>query len=263
MMRAMKILPLLVAAFALAACATVPANDPAAARAALAPSGKLRVGLYPGSPTSYIAPTSGGEPRGVGYDVGQEIARRLGVPFEPVVLPNNAQVQEAAREGRVDLVLTNATEDRRRVLDFTDPVVRIAKSYLVPPGSTIADAAAVDREGVRVGVSQASTTQTELAQVLKHARLVPIASLADGRRMVAKGEIDAYASNNAILLEMGDRIPGSRLLPGQWGLETFAFGVPKGRDAGLAWLRATSEAVQAEGHVAKAAAKAGLRGTLP
>ena len=40
----------------------------------LAPSGKLRVGLYPGTPTSILESASEG-PRGVGYDLGKELAR--------------------------------------------------------------------------------------------------------------------------------------------------------------------------------------------
>jgi len=55
----------------LAACAVpMPAPD-AAVRAALAPAGKLRVGVYVGSPTSYVP---GSEPRGVGYEVGRAIS---------------------------------------------------------------------------------------------------------------------------------------------------------------------------------------------
>src|SRR5665647_140873 len=49
----------------------------------LAPTGKLRVGLYPGTPTSILPDAT--NPRGVGYDLGKEFARRLGVPYEPVV----------------------------------------------------------------------------------------------------------------------------------------------------------------------------------
>lgn len=35
----------------------------------LAPSGKLRAGLYPGTPTSYLAGQNGAAPRGVGYEL--------------------------------------------------------------------------------------------------------------------------------------------------------------------------------------------------
>jgi polar amino acid transport system substrate-binding protein len=68
------------------------------------------VGLYPGSPTSIIPAARRGEERGVSHDVGRDFARRLGVPFEPVVFPKNAEVLEAAREG----VSTWCSPTRRR-----------------------------------------------------------------------------------------------------------------------------------------------------
>jgi polar amino acid transport system substrate-binding protein len=47
-----------------------------------------------------------------------------------------------------------------------------------------------------------------------------------------------------------------------WGLERHAIGVPKGRDAGLPFLRKFAEDVKAEGLVKAAAQRAGLRGAL-
>jgi polar amino acid transport system substrate-binding protein len=48
---------------------------------ALAPTGKLRVGVYPGSPTSMIRDPASGETKGLTFDLGKEFARRLNVPF--------------------------------------------------------------------------------------------------------------------------------------------------------------------------------------
>ncbi|HET7400560.1 MAG TPA: transporter substrate-binding domain-containing protein [Usitatibacter sp.] len=238
--------------------ATAPPPD---VRAALAPTGKLRVGLYPGSPTSYIPAATGGEAKGVGYEVGREMAARLGVPFEPAVFPANAQLLDAVKAGQVDVILTNATAERRGFIDFSDPLIELEKGYLVPAGSPIADAAAVDRDGVRVGVSKGSSSERELAGVLHRAKLVPAPSLEEAGRMLSQGTIDAFGTNKAILFEMGDRLAGSRVLPGVWGHESFALGVPKGRDAGHAWLQSFVRTARAEGVVSRAAQHAGLRGT--
>lgn len=247
--------------FLLAACANVASFPDAGARAALAPTGKLRVGLYRGSPTSYIAGDAGGEARGVSHDLGRELATRLGVPFEPTVHANNAQLLDAVKAGTVDVILTNATADRKRFIDFTDTVLLIEKSYLVPAGSPIPDAAAVDRAGVRVGVSQGSSSQKELAAELHHASIVPVPTLKEASRMLAAGSLDAFGTNNAILFEMSDGLPGSRVLPGRWGLETFALGTPKGRGDGIRYLQSFARSVRSDGTVARAVAKAGVRGT--
>src|SRR5262249_1644140 len=79
----------------------------------LPPTGKLRAALYPGTPTSILDPKET-EPRGVGYELGKELARRLGVPYEPVVYPKNADVQAAMKAGNADVAFTNATPARQK-----------------------------------------------------------------------------------------------------------------------------------------------------
>ena len=51
----------------------------------LAPTGKLRASLYLGGPTNVIVHPTTGEMKGVGYEIGKELARLLGIPYEPVI----------------------------------------------------------------------------------------------------------------------------------------------------------------------------------
>jgi len=80
--------------------------------------------------------------------------------------------------------------------------------------------------------------------------------------MLAARELDAFATNKGILFELADTLPGARVLPGRWGLEHLAIGIPKGRDAGAPWLREFAEQAGASGAVRRAAERAGLRGTV-
>ena len=124
-------------------------------RLILAPSGTLRAGLYPGTPTSILPDAGSGEPRGVGYDLGKEFARRLGVPYEPVVFAKNAEVLAAVKNGEVDVAFTNATAVRARDMDFGPPFLEIELGYLVPRDSALTTPAEVDVPGLRVGVTAA------------------------------------------------------------------------------------------------------------
>ena len=144
---------------------------------AIAPDGRLRVGLYAGSPTSLVGDPASGEARGVGHDLGRALAAHLGVVFEPVVFRRSAEVLAAAVAGQVDLVFTNATPSRAKDLDFTPAVLDVELGYLVPAGSRIAAAEAVDRPGNRVGVSEGSTSQGVLTRDLREATVVPVPSL--------------------------------------------------------------------------------------
>jgi polar amino acid transport system substrate-binding protein len=60
---------------------------------------------------------------------------------------------------------------------------------------------------------------------------------------------------------MADSLPGYRLLDGRWGAENLAIAVPKGRTAGMAFLRQFAQDAQASGRLQSMVTQAGLRGT--
>ena len=246
----------------LAGCASTVTSPTAEVRQILAPSGKLRVGLYPGSPTSIIGDAASGKAKGVGFDLGGELARRLGVPFEPVVFPKNAEVLAAVKSGQVDVAFTNATAVRAKDMDFSPPFLDVEKGFLVPPGSAITGDTDVDRPGSRVGVSQGSSTERELAGQFKHAVMVRTPTLKTAVEMLAAGKLDAFATNKAILFAMSDELPGSRVLDGRWGLEHFAVAIPKGREQAAAYVRQFVADMRSEGRVTQAVQRVGLRGTV-
>jgi len=257
--RARRVL-LLAAIAVLAACATAPTAAPAV-RQALAPTGTLRIGVYPGSPTSMVRGAGSDEMRGLSVELGRELARRVGVPSEVIVFQRVAEVVEALKGGRADFTITNATPARAQDVDFTPPLVALELGYLALPGSPVQSLADVDRPGMRIGVTQGSTSQGVLTRELKQARVVPAPSLQAAGDMLQRREVDAFATNKAILYELADGVSGARVLEGRWGLEHLAIAVPKGREAAAGYLRDFAGAVRKQGLVSSAAARAGLRGT--
>ena len=231
-------------------------------RKVLAPAGKLRVGLYLGNPSSLLKEPVSGQGTGVGFELGQEFARWLGVPFEPVIYPNNGAVLEGMRAGHVDVVFTNATPARAKEIDFTPPYLEVEAGYLVPPASPIATLADIDKQGVRIGVMEGSTTSTALPGLLKSATVVRVPTIERVNAMLKDRTLDAFATNKSILFEISDGLPGSKVLDGRYGLEQLALGIPKGRDSGLPYARSFVAAAVSSGLVKAAIARAGLRGTL-
>ncbi len=60
---------------------------------------------------------------------------------------------------------------------------------------------------------------------------------------------------------MSDSLPGSHVLDGRWGLEQFAIAIPKGRDRGMEFVSKFVAEPGTQDLVARAAKRAGLRGT--
>lgn len=245
----------------LTACAATLTQPDPEVRKALAPAGKLRIGVYPGSPTSMIRDPASGEIKGVSVDLGTELARRLSVPVERVEYRRIAEVLEAMKSGQVDFTITNATAARAKDVDFTQALLAIELGYLVPSGSPISVLADLDRPSIRVGVTQGSTSQRTLPDMLKSAAVIPAPTLKAAIEMLSQRKLDAFATNKAILFEMSDALPGSRVLDGRWGLEHLAIAIPKGRQQGLGYARRFAADVMSEGLVTRAAQRAGLRGS--
>lgn len=229
-------------------------------RQSLAPTGRLRVGVYPGSPSSLLKGPDGDD-RGIAVDLGKALAARLGVPYEQVEFSRPAEVLEALKAGSADFNFTNATAERAKVIDFGPAIVGIELGYLVLPGSPVVSMD-VDRPGIRIGVTEGGTSHRVLPARLKHAAIVPAASLAQAAELLKSGRIDTYATNKPILYELADQLGNAQILEGNWGVEQLAIGIPKGRGPGLAFVRAFSEEAKAQGLVKRAVERSGMRGAI-
>jgi len=257
----------LVAALAIAGSLVVAGGGAAGAadpdmQQVLAPTGKLRVGLYPGTPTSILPDPQSNGPRGVGYDLGKEFARRLGVPYEPVVFSKNAEVLEAVKTAQVDMAFTNASAERAKDMDFGPPYLEIELGYLVSQKSVISTPADIDKPGVRVGVTKGSSSDGVLSRDLKSAEVARAVTVGAAADMMAAGQLDAFATNKATLYEMAEKLPGARVLDGHWGVERHAIAIPKGRDQGRPFVEKFTSDAKSEGLVKAAIARAGLRGAM-
>jgi len=228
----------------------------------LAPTGTLRAALYPGTPTSIVDPKES-EPRGVGYELGRELARRLGVPYAPTVYAKNADVQAAMKAGIADVAFTNASPARRDAMDFGQPYLLIELGYLVPATSQIASLADIDARGHRIGVVAGSTSEGTLSRTLKEAEVVRATTNHEGAELVAAGKLDAFATNKATLYELIEEVKGTQVLPGTWGEERHSIGIPKGREQGVPYITAFTADVLAQGLVKAAMDRAGLKGAHP
>ncbi|HTF79109.1 MAG TPA: transporter substrate-binding domain-containing protein, partial [Bradyrhizobium sp.] len=103
----------------------------------LAPTGSLRVGVYPGSPTSMVVDPASNQSHGLTYDLGQEFAKRLKVSAEYVTFQRVADVISAMKNGEVDFTVANATPARANDVSFSPTLISVELGYLVPANSSI------------------------------------------------------------------------------------------------------------------------------
>jgi polar amino acid transport system substrate-binding protein len=243
-------------------CGCASAPPASEARAVPAPQGNLRVAVYPGSPTSLVQAAAPENMRGVTVDLGRLLASRLGVPAHIVVYPRLAEALAALQRGEADFTITNATEERARLVDFAPPLLDLELGVLVPAGSRVGTVDGLDQSGATIGVSQGSSSERVLGARLAQAKLLSVPTLAAAVDALRQPRIDAFATNKGILFELAEQVPGARVLEGRWGAEHLAPAVPKGRSAALPYLEAFVQEVRRSRELERVAARAGLRGTV-
>jgi len=130
----------------------------------------------------------------------------------------------------------------------------------VPAGSPIRTISDVDREGVRIAVASKSAYDLYLSRNLKRAELVRAEGIDGSYELFVSRKLEVLSGLKPRLVTDAERLPGSRVLEGQFTAIQQAIGTPKGRDAAAGYLREFAEDAKASGLVAQAIANNAVRG---
>lgn len=231
-----------------------------AVRADLAPAGKLRAGINYGNFILATRDAVTGESRGVAVDLLRYVAGRLGVPAEIVAYDSVAVMGDAAPTNAWDIAFLASAPEREGLMSFTPAYLEIDATYLVPGASPLRSAADVDRKGVRVAAPARANYELFLSRNLRQARLVSTQGAQAAFDLLVSGRVDVLAGLKQALLDLLEKLPGSRILDGRFMGVPQSIAVPRGRDAGLAYLRRVVEEAKTSGLVARAIEKTGARG---
>ena len=243
----------------MSACASVPPPSPAA-RAELAPTGKLRAGINYGNFILAQKDPATGDSRGPAIDLARELGKRLGVPVEIVAYTAVGTMVDGAKAGAWDIAFLGSDPARAGEIDFTAAYLELEATYLVPSNSRLRTIADVDQEGVRVAAPARANYELYLNRNLKRANLVRADNADAAFKLLVEGRVDALAGLSQALGSLAETFPGSRMIDGRFMAVPQSVGTPKGRDAGFAYLRAFVEEAKASGMVARSIQNTGYRG---
>jgi polar amino acid transport system substrate-binding protein len=196
----------------------------------------------------------------VAIDLLRELGRRLGAPVEIVAYDSVAVMGDAAPTGAWDIAFLGSDPAREGLMSFTAAYLEIEATYLVPGPSPLRAAADVDREGVRIAAPARANYELFLSRHLRHAHLVSTPGGEAAFDLLKTGKVDALAGLKQGLLDLAGRLPGSRIVEGHFMGVQQSIAVPKGRDAGLSYLRRFVEEAKASGLVARAIEQTGAHG---
>ncbi|MDD9907948.1 MAG: transporter substrate-binding domain-containing protein [Rhodospirillaceae bacterium] len=231
-------------------------------KAQLTPTGVLRAGINMSNFLLVVDKTPDGDPIGPSPSIAKAIADALGVPLKLVPFENPSAVAAAAGTDAWDIGNIGAEPQRAAVMDFTAAYVEIEATYLVPPDSPIQSVEEVDQPGNRISVSKGSAYGLWLENNVQKAELCPIVGGDAAFDQFVNDKMDALASLRPRLLTEKDKLPGSRILDGQFSAVQQAVGVNKNNPEAYEWLKGFVEDAKASGMIAGFIETHGVQGKL-
>lgn len=226
----------------------------------IAPTGSLRVAVGVGpAPSAFWATKdpATGKARGVTVELAKAATDRLHVPLQLVEYPNSDEIAAAGKNDAWDISFMPADPERAKIVDHGPAYVAYESGYLVRAGSDIRSAADVDRDGIRVGAIDGTSTSRTVANSLKHAHYdhykADVAA-----ELIGKGQLDAIAMGMEALNDLSRKLPGTRVLPEVIQSTGVVIVVPKGHDAVGKWAAQFLENAKADGTVRRALDSSGF-----
>ena len=190
------------------------------------------------------------------------VADRLGVPVEYLLFDTPGELADAAVEDVWDIGNIGAEPERAKTIAFTAAYAEIEATYLVPAGSPIQSVDAVDREGVRIGVYGRSAYGLWLSDHIERAELGAAEGVEASFNAFVEQGLEALAGLRSRLVKDVERVPGARILDGQFTAVQQAIGTGPERQVGAAFLRDFVEEAKSSGLVENLIAKHGVVGQL-
>ncbi len=230
---------------------------PADVASSLAPKGPLRVAINYGNAVLAQRDAKTGKLSGVSVDIAEELGRRTGLAITLVPFDAAGKVSAAASNDQWDVAFLAGDPERAKEINFTPPYVVIYGTYAVRKDSAFATLADVDHDGVRVAVSRNSIYDLFLTRSLKHATLVRAGSPPESTVMFESEKLEVCAGVQAAMQHLIGSDARLRMIPEPFMQINQAMGVPAGRTAAAAYLKAFVESIKANGFVARTLAKNG------
>lgn len=232
-------------------------------KAQLAPAGALRAAIVT---IPFLAKQDGsGQTKGVAPDLAADLARLLGVAYEPTAFKSPNEGIAALRAGKADLTFLAPTPERVALLDFAPAFMEMEITLVVAGDSLIKTLADADQPGRRIVVYEKSANEETARKALSKATIVtvPLFGYKKAFEMIKAGQADGYVDlRDQLASHIGD-LPGSRVVPGALGRNDMAIGFAKGKAAAAAYVKDFTAAAIKSGFVAKSIEKAQVQGAVP
>ena len=156
-------------------------------------TGELKIGVAQGDPWYFRDPASGTW-TGLGYMVGEVIAKDLSVKLVPVET-TYANSVAALQAGQIDVMFVlDATDERKKAIDFpTKPLLWYAQGVLTKDSIVAKNWADLDKPDLKFGVALGTATDRDLSKRFTQAKLERFTNTDETIAAFMSGRVDGIA----------------------------------------------------------------------
>ena len=208
-------------------------------------AGKLTMSTNAAFPP-YEMTTDSGDFEGIDIDVAAAVAEKLGLELQVDDMDFDAALL-AAQNGKSDIVMAGVTvtDERLKVMDFSDTYAEGIQSIIVPEGSDIATVD--DLSGKAIGTQRGTTGYIYCSDDFGDDAVVAYDDGLTAVQALNNGQVDAVVIDNAPAKEFVAANPGLVILETSYAEEDYAIGMAKGNTALEDAVNTALEELKADG----------------
>ena len=208
-------------------------------------AGKLTMSTNAAFPP-YEMTTDSGDFEGIDVEVAGAIAEKLGLELQVDDMDFDAALL-AAQNGKSDIVMAGVTvtDERQKVMDFSDTYAEGIQSIIVPEDSDIASAD--DLTGKAIGTQRGTTGYIYCTDDFGEDNVIAYDDGLTAVQALNNGQVDAVVIDNAPAQEFVAANPGLKILDTAYAQEDYAIGVAKGNTQLLDAINGALEELQDDG----------------
>ena len=208
-------------------------------------AGKLTMSTNAAFPP-YEMTTDNGDFEGIDIEVADAIAKKLGLELQVDDMDFDAALL-AAQNGKSDMVMAGVTvtDERLKVMDFSDTYAEGIQSIIVPEDSDIATVD--DLSGKAIGTQRGTTGYLYCTDDFGEDNVIAYDDGLTAVQALNNGQVDAVVIDNAPAQEFVAANPGLKILDTAYAQEDYAIGVAKGNTQLLDAINGALEELQADG----------------
>ena len=208
-------------------------------------AGKLTMSTNAAFPP-YEMTADDGSFEGIDIEVAAAIADKLGLELQVDDMDFDAALL-AAQNGKSDMVMAGVTvtDERQKVMDFSDTYAESIQSVIVPEDSDIDSVD--DLAGKTIGTQRGTTGYIYCTDDFGEDSVVAYDNGLTAVQALNNGQVDAVVIDNAPAKEFVAANTGLKILDTAYAQEDYAIGVAKGNTALLDAINGALKELQADG----------------